>query len=174
MLTFAMFHPMRREAETVASTTISASITIKASAEAIFAVLVDPASHAAIDGTGWVRDPVDRQILTAPGQIFRMAMYHPDHPDGNYETANRVEVFEPPHSISWATGSEPGDGNLQFGGWIWRYDLSPLGPSETELRLTYNWSAVPEDVVQRHGGFPSFPPEHLDSSLIHLSGLVLP
>jgi hypothetical protein len=37
------------------------SITIKATAEAIFAVLVDPAKHAAIDGTGWVRDPLDPQ-----------------------------------------------------------------------------------------------------------------
>ena len=41
----------------MASETISVSITIGAPAEAIFAVLVDPANHAAIDGTGWVRDP---------------------------------------------------------------------------------------------------------------------
>jgi hypothetical protein len=40
------------------SATISASI--KAPADAIFAVLVDPAKHAAIDGTAWARDPLDR------------------------------------------------------------------------------------------------------------------
>ena len=45
-------------------------------------------------------------------------------------------------------GYDPGDGNLRFGGWIWRYDLAPLGPSETELGLTYDWSAVPEGCAQ--------------------------
>lgn len=106
----------------VASETISASITIKAPAEAIFAVLIDPAKHAAIDGTGWVRDPLGRQPLTASRQIFRMAVCHANHPNGNYEMANRVEVFNPPHAISWKPGHDPGDGNLLFGGWIWRYD----------------------------------------------------
>jgi hypothetical protein len=79
---------MRQEVVAVASEAIRVSITIKAPAEAIFAVLVDPAKHPAIDGTGWVRDPLDRQPLTASGQIFRMAMYHPNHPTGNYEMAN--------------------------------------------------------------------------------------
>ena len=114
---------MRPEVVAVASDTISASITIKVPAEAIFAVLIDPAKHAAIDGTGWVRDPLDRQLLTASGQIFRMAMYHPNHPNGDYEMANRVEVFDPPHAICWKPGQDAGDGTLRFGGWTWRYDL---------------------------------------------------
>src|SRR5437667_10543282 len=107
--------------EQVVSATISASTTIKAPAEAIFAVLVDPAKHAAIDGgarTGgvvWVRGPLDRQPLTASGQIFRMSMYHANHPNGNYETATQVQVFDPPHAISWEPGYDPGDGNLRFG-----------------------------------------------------------
>jgi len=79
----------------VASATISVSITIKAPAEAIFAVLADPANHAAIDGTGWVCDPLDRQPLTASGQIFRMAMYHANHPNGNYEMANLDLALRP-------------------------------------------------------------------------------
>ena len=64
-----------------------------------------------------------------------MAMYHPGHPNRNYETAYRVEVFDPPHAISWKPGYDPGDGKLPFGGWIWRYDLAPLGPCETDVRL---------------------------------------
>ena len=36
---------------------LSATVTIKAPAETVFAIIADPASHAAIDGTGWVRDP---------------------------------------------------------------------------------------------------------------------
>jgi len=35
---------------------VSATVTIKAPAETVFEIIADPASHAAIDGTGWVRD----------------------------------------------------------------------------------------------------------------------
>ncbi|HEY5989887.1 MAG TPA: hypothetical protein VIV12_26415 [Streptosporangiaceae bacterium] len=51
--------------------TVSAVTTIKALAEVIFEILADPASHAAIDGTGWVREALDHERLTAAGQISR-------------------------------------------------------------------------------------------------------
>jgi uncharacterized protein YndB with AHSA1/START domain len=153
--------------------TLSTTATINAPAETVFAILADPSNHAAIDGTGWVRNPVDRQLLTSPGQIFRMAMYHPNHPNREYETANKVEVFDPPHAISWKPGYDPGGGELQFGGWIWRYDLAPTGPGATEVTLSYDWSAVPEEVRRTGPSFPPFAPSHLEQSLDHLAGLVL-
>ena len=58
---------------------VSATTTISASAETVFAVLADPSPHAAVDGTGRVRDSVDGQRLTGSGQIFRVAMYHENH-----------------------------------------------------------------------------------------------
>ena len=58
----------------MADATVSATMIISAPAKAIFALLADPIKHAAIDGTGWVREPVDSQPLTAAGQVFRMAM----------------------------------------------------------------------------------------------------
>lgn len=164
---------MRPEREAVANTVISATTTIKAPAEAIFAILADPSRHTAIDGTGWVRGPVDRQPLTASGQIFRMAMYHPGHPNGNYEMANRVEVFDPPHAISWKPGYATGDGGLGFGGWIWRYDLTRLEHSDTQVTLSYDWSAVTEEVLRRQEQWPPFSPDHLDDSLTHLANLVV-
>jgi hypothetical protein len=154
------------------SATITASITIGAAADAIFAVLSDPAKHVAIDSTGWVRAPVDSQPLTASGQIFRMAMYHAGHPNGIYQTANRVQVFNPPDTISWEPGYDAGDGNLRFEGWIWRYDLASLGPSETEVTLSYDWSAVREP-ERLEVQFPPFTPDHLENSLSHLAELVL-
>jgi uncharacterized protein YndB with AHSA1/START domain len=154
------------------SATIRASITIGAPADAIFAVLSDPAQHARIDGTGWVCDPLDRQLLTASGQIFRMGMYHPGHPNRNYQMANRVRAFDPPYVISWEPGYDRGDGTLRFEGWIWRYDLVSLVPSETEVTLTYDWSAVPEP-ERLEVTFPPFPPDHLDNSLAHLAELVV-
>ena len=149
---------------------VTATRVVNAPVEAVFAVLTDPAKHAAIDGTGWVCETVDSTPLTAAGQIFRMSMYHPNHPEGNYETANRVQVFDPPSTISWETGYDPGDGTLRFGGWFWRYDLTPVGPSSTTVTLTYDWSACSHSVRELIG-FPPFPPEHLGNSLAHLAEL---
>lgn len=144
---------------------------INAPPEAIFAVLADPTRHARIDGTGWVCDALDSKPLNAADQIFRMSMYHPGHPDGNYQMANRVQVFEPPTTISWEPGNEAADGTVSFPGWIWRYDLTPTSPTITTVTLSYDWSAVPDPIAE-HIRFPPFPPDHLDNSLIHLAELV--
>ena len=155
----------------MADDSVTATRVINASAEAVFAVLADPARHAAIDGTGWVCESVDAAPLTTSGQIFRMSMYHPNHPDGNYRMFNRVEQCDPPSVISWMPGYDAGDGTLGFGGWIWRYDLTPGGPAQTSVTLSYDWSAV-SDPVRERIGFPPFGPEHLDNSLAHLAELV--
>lgn len=154
----------------MAEDSLSATLVIDAAAVEVFAVLADPARHADIDGTGWVRDPLDRQMLTTPGQIFRMAMYHPNHPDGSYQMANRVQLFDPPRTISWEPGNEAPDGTLSVPGWVWRYDLAPEGPSKTAVTLTYDWSGVPQP-IRDHIGFPPFPHGHLGNSLAHLAEL---
>jgi hypothetical protein len=154
------------------SDSVYASAVIDASAETIFGVLADPAKHAAIDGTGWVCEPLDILPLTASGQIFRMGMYHPDHPDGSYQTFNEVQVFDPPSAICWKPGFDAGDGTLGgFGGWTWRYDLAAVGPDKTRVTLTYDWSAV-DDPVRDYIEFPPFAPDHLENSLGHLAELV--
>lgn len=150
---------------------VSATLTVAVPDTRVFAVLADPTTHAAIDGTGWVQEAADRAPLTEVGQVFRMEMYHPNHPDGDYRVANQVHVLDPPRTIGWRTGTEKDDGQLQFGGWTWRYDLAPLGSSETAVTLTYDWSAVP-DSVREYIRFPPFGPEHLANSLHHLAGLV--
>ena len=151
--------------------TISATTIINASAQTVFDVLADPSTHAAIDGTGWVRESLDGVRLAETGQIFRMAMYHENHPDKTYEMANKVVVYDPSRAIAWEPGQDSaGDGNLAFGGWIWRYDLTPVGPSETEVALSYDWSAVPQH-LREHIPFPPFDHEHLDNSVKHLAEL---
>jgi hypothetical protein len=152
--------------------TMTATTTVNAAAGAVFDVLADPFTHEAIDGTGWVRQPLGGKRLTATGQVFRMAMYYnnPDYADKNYEVANRVEVFDPPRAIAWQPGQGPDDANLEFGGWFWRYDLKPVGRAQTEVTLTYDWSAVPQD-IREHISFPPFDQQHLDNSLKHLAGL---
>jgi hypothetical protein len=63
------------------------------------------------------------------------------------------------------------DGKLEFGGWIWRYDLTQLGPDETKVTLSYDWSAV-GPIPRQHIQFPPFPADHLDNSLSHLAAIV--
>ena len=156
----------------MATERVSASTTIDAAPDAVFAVLADPSAHASIDGTGWVRGSLDQQRITGPGQVFRMAMYHPNHPDKDYRIANLVEVFDEPRAIAWKPGTESAEtGELSFGGWIWRYDLEATGPSRTTVTLTYDWSAVGPE-VREYLQFPPFPPDHLDNSLQHLSDIV--
>ncbi|WP_199485141.1 SRPBCC family protein [Actinomadura craniellae] len=152
---------------------VSATLTVAAPATRVFAVLADPTTHAAIDGTGWVQEPADRAPLTEVGQVFRMDMHHAGHPDGDYRVANKVAVLDLPRAIGWLTGTEKSDGRLEFGGWIWRYDLAPLGPSETEVTLTYDWSAVPQS-IREYLRFPPFGPGHLINSLHHLAELAAP
>ncbi|MDT5244175.1 MAG: hypothetical protein QOD36_1551 [Mycobacterium sp.] len=151
---------------------ISATTTVNAPVETVFDVLADPSTHQAIDGTGWVRESLDGKRLTETGQIFRMGMYHDNHPDKYYEMANRVEVFDPPRVIAWQPGQGTDDAALDFGGWIWRYDLSPVTPSQTEVTLTYDWSRVPPH-LREHIGFPPFDAQHLDNSLKHLADLAV-
>jgi hypothetical protein len=149
----------------------TATITIPASAEEVFGILADPTTHEAIDGTGWVRESLDGESLTRTGQIFRIAMYHDNLPNKNYEMANKVVVFDRPHAIAWEPGRDAaGDGTLSFGGWIWRYDIRDAGPSEADITLTYDWSAVPPELRQ-HIQFPPFDAAHLENSLKHLSDL---
>jgi uncharacterized protein YndB with AHSA1/START domain len=160
---------------TVADEAISATTTIKASAEQVFAMLTDPATHASIDGTGWVCQPVDGERLTHGGQVFRMGMFHEKHwnPDGKYEMANRVRVFDPPRAISWEPGQDnPDTGKVEGGGWIWRYDLAPAGPSQTEVTLSYDWSAATSE-AREVLEFPPFEFSHLENSLKHLATITL-
>jgi hypothetical protein len=144
---------------------------IDAPLDVVFGVLADPRKHAQIDGTGWVCESVDSQPLTAAGQLFRMAMYHPKHPDDSYRMTNRVQVFDPPRTMSWEPGHDPGDGSLRFGGWVWRYDLATVDPGGTTMvTLTYDWTAVP-DSIRAYLHFPPFRPGHLENSLAHLAEL---
>ena len=124
---------------------VTASTTIEAAPEAVFAVLADPSAHADIDGTGWVRESLDGDRITAAGQVFRMAMYHPNHPDKDYKMANRVEVFDEPRAIVW----QPGHGVARDrGAQLRRLDLAlrprsdrPVADDgDADVRLVSGWA----------------------------------
>ena len=81
-------------------------------------------------------------------------------------------MFDAPRAIGWKPGTESSDtGEHTFGGWTWRYDLVEIGPAETLVTLTYDWSAVGPE-VREHLQFPPFAPDHLSNSLQHLAEIV--
>ena len=144
---------------------------VDAPAPAIFAVLTDPANHAAIDGTGWVRESLDGETLSQLGQIFRIAMYHDNHPDGHYEMANKITAYQADRTIGWEPGQAGPGGSIEFGGWTWCYNLDAVDDQQTRVTLTYDWSAVPP-ALREHIQFPPFPVSHLEQSLANLATLV--
>ncbi len=62
---------------TVDQKNVSATLTVAVPATRVFAVLADPTTHSAIDGTGWVQESVDPAPLTeakAEHQIDRRGL----------------------------------------------------------------------------------------------------
>ena len=95
---------------------------IRASPEAIFDVLADPAKHSLIDGSGMVQGvaKAGQSARLALGETFGMSMKM----GISYSTASTVVEFEENRRIAWQTGPK---GKLEpyVAGRIWRYELEP-------------------------------------------------
>jgi len=94
---------------------------IRATPEAIFDVLADPAQHSRIDGSGLLQGAKeDDSARLALGVTFGMGMKM----GVRYSTVNTVVEFEENRRIAWQTGPK---GKLEpyVAGRIWRYELEP-------------------------------------------------
>lgn len=136
---------------------------IAATPAAIFAVLADPSRHRDTEPGDWVRDAVDPQPITGTGQIFAMNMFL-ERAGSHYVTHNLVTDFEGARTIAWATGQLDDTGNLELGGWTWRYDLTPSGDG-TAVTLTYDWTNTSQEFRDSVGGMPPFGEDFLSKSL---------
>jgi hypothetical protein len=76
---------------------VSVSRRITAPAAEIFGVLVNPANHTALDGSGMLRGARDWPVLGRVGDTFTMAMHLPEI--GEYLMLNRVIAFAPDRQI---------------------------------------------------------------------------
>lgn len=146
------------------------SRTIAAPPSAVFALLTDPARHPETEPTDWVRGPLEAEPapITEVGQVFGMEMFHVNA-GGRYDMHNRVIALEPERTVAWEPGQYSPDGELDTGGWTWRYDLAPADGTGTgtEVTLTYDWSRVPS-VLREEFSLPPFPPAFLEDSLAAL------
>ncbi|MBE8527152.1 SRPBCC domain-containing protein, partial [Amycolatopsis sp. H6(2020)] len=100
------------------------------------------------------------------GDVFRMNM-HGDHMGGDYKTENHVTGFDENKLISWKTAPE----GTEPPGWEWVWELESTGSDSTDVRLTYDWSAV-DPQFAREVGFPLVSEEQLESSLDKLAAAV--
>ena len=95
---------------------------IPAPAEEIFALLVDPARHRDIDGSGTVRGARDATQTLTLGSKFGMSM----QAGLPYRMVSEVIEFEPDRRIAWQTRPTIPFLRLFVGGRIWRYELEPV------------------------------------------------
>ena len=96
---------------------------ISASPEVIFDVLVHPAQHPLIDGSGMLQGGNESDVeKLALGVTFGMGMKL----GVRYSTVNTVVEFEENRRIAWQTGPK-GTFEPYVAGRIWRYELEPRG-----------------------------------------------
>ena len=109
--------------------TVTASTVISAPADTIFAILTDPAQHAAIDGSGHVKGTATGAQRLELGSEFGMSMKR----GAAYKTANKVVEFEPGRLIAWRHNAPH----------RWRYELEPLADGSTRVTETWDISRWP-------------------------------
>ncbi len=118
---------------------VSVERVIKAPAERIFAVLVDPSRHCEIDGSGTLAHLTSSAASLALGSTFSMRVKQGQRDKQgrtkrgfSYTIKNRVLEFEENRLIAWA----------HFNGHRWRYELEPQPNGDTLVRETFDWSTA--------------------------------
>ena len=109
----------------MATRIVSATRTIAAPADEIFAVLADPAKHPLIDGSGSVTASKDNPARLSLGATFSMDMKL----GLPYVTKNTVSEFEDGRVIAWH----------HFAQFVWRYELTPVDGG-TEVTESFDYS----------------------------------
>lgn len=102
---------------------------VDAPAAEIFELLVDPAKHPLIDGSGTVlsaRSTGPRRLKLGDKFGMDMKMGLP------YKILNTVVEFEEERLIAWR----------HFYGHRWRWQLRDLGDGRTEVTETFDWSTA--------------------------------
>lgn len=108
---------------------VSVTRNVPASAEEIFELLVDPAKHPLIDGSGSVKASRGQAQRLTLGSKFGMDMSQ----GVPYRITNKVVEFEEGRLIAWRHVMRH----------RWRWELTPLGDHATEVTETFDYSTTP-------------------------------
>lgn len=134
---------------------VSASTTISAPPEVVFAILADARQHPRIDGSGTVRGTVSAPDRLELGSEFGMDMKM----GAPYKIKNRVVEFEEGRLIAWR----------HIGAHRWRYDLEPV---DGGTKVTETWDLSHCNAVNRWVlGVMGYPKRHqrgIEQTLVNL------
>lgn len=135
---------------------VSASTTITAPPEVVFAILADPRQHVRIDGSGSLQGRVSGPERLERGAEFGMDMRMFGVP---YKIRNRVVEFEEGRLVAWR----------HFGGHRWRYELEPVdgGTRVTESFDYSRYNALGVAWI-RAAGFPERNRRGIEETLVRL------
>lgn len=145
------------------TTSLTVTQLVPVSANRLFAVLIDPARHAEIDGSETVRSAASTDVVTKVTDVFTMNMNQPAF--GEYQSDNHVVEFEQDRRIAWTpalAGSDPL-------GHVWRWELEPEGGSSTRVSQTCDWSAVTDERVLAALGFPRISGDQMGTTIERLA-----
>lgn len=137
---------------------VSASRVINAPAFEIFELLVDPAKHPLIDGSGTVLAALGREgRRLSLGDRFGMDMKM----GLPYKIRNTVVEFEEGSLIAWR----------HFYGHRWRWQLKDLGDGRTEVTETFDWSTAWSGFLLERVKFPAKNLKAIRATLERLAGM---
>jgi hypothetical protein len=120
--------------------TVSASAVVDATPAEVFDFLRRPQNHALISGDESVRGDVSGPEVLGPGSTFRMRM----KVIAPYRITSKVVEFDEDHVIAWS----------HLGGHRWRWELEPVGESQTRVTETFDGSTAKVPFVLRAAGYP--------------------
>ncbi len=139
---------------------------IPAPADAIFALLADPARHPDIDGSGAVKEAkADAPRRLALGSKFGMSM----RLGIPYSMVNTVIEFEDNRRIAWQA-RPPGLVGRFTAGRIWRYELEPV-EGGTRVKETWDLSQDKQRMLLRLGGLPDKTQHNMEKTLERIEEL---
>jgi len=138
---------------------VSVAREVAADQSTIFEVLVDPANHSLIDGSGTVQGTRDEsQVRLKLGSKFGMDMKY----GVPYRIQNEVVEFETDRLIAWR----------HFGRHIWRYELEALPNGHTLVSESFDWSRALWPRAYELVGYPDRHVINMTKTLERLASVV--
>lgn len=137
--------------------TISATTTVDAPPDVVFAIIADPRQHPRIDGSGSVRNVIEGPERLTEGAEFGVSMKLFGLP---YKISNRVVEFEQNRHLAWR----------HFGSHRWRYELEPTPDGGTRVTETFDYTryGTLASGVIRVAGFPARNRRGIEATLVRL------